>query len=75
MHLGAGRVSVTDKIDLTAGIILNKKVADRVKKDDVLCTVYTNKERVTPILKEITKAFKITSNKVKKSKVVIDYIK
>ena len=75
MHLGAGRLNVKDKIDPTAGIILNKKVGDRVKVNDVLCTVYTNKDNVKDILKTINKAFKISLKKVKQEKVVIDYIK
>lgn len=39
--LGAGRISKTDNIDHSAGIILNKKVGDRVENGDVLCTLYT----------------------------------
>lgn len=75
MHLGAGRLNITDKIDPTAGIVLNKKVGDHVKINDVLCTVYTNKDNVNDILKTIQKAFKITLIKVKRPKVIIDYIK
>lgn len=75
MHLGAGRLTVKDKIDPTAGIVLNKKVGDRVKINDVLCTVYTNKENVKDILKTINKAFKISPIKIKQPKVIIDYIK
>lgn len=75
MHLGAGRLKTTDKIDPTAGIILNKKVGERVKISDVLCTVYTNKDNVNEALKNIRKAFKITPIKVKSPKVIIDYIK
>lgn len=75
MHLGAGRLKLTDKIDPTAGIILNKKVGDKVKINDLLCTVYTNKENVKDILKTINRAFKISVKKVKAPKVIIDYIK
>ena len=42
--LGAGRVRKDDSIDHSAGIILNKKTGDSVKKGDVLATLYTNKK-------------------------------
>ena len=41
-HLGAGRASKEDTIDLSAGIVLNKKVGDRVEEGDVLLTLYGN---------------------------------
>ena len=44
MHLGAGRLSLNDKLDYGAGIILNKKVGDKVNVGDVLMTLYTSKE-------------------------------
>lgn len=40
--LGAGRKSKEDTIDLTAGIIINKKAGDYVLKGEKLCTLYTN---------------------------------
>ena len=75
MRLGAGRLNVKDKIDPAAGIVLNKKVGDHIKVDDLLCTVHTNKENVKDILRMIDKAFKIVPSKVKEPKVIIDYIK
>ena len=41
-HLGAGRASKEDKIDLSAGIVLNKKVGDRVEEGDLLLTLMGN---------------------------------
>jgi len=42
--LGAGRETKESDIDFSAGIILNRKVGDFVKKGDVLATMYTSKE-------------------------------
>ncbi len=42
--LGAGREKKDDLIDMSAGIILNKKTGDFVKKGDLLATLYTNNE-------------------------------
>lgn len=42
LQLGAGRNSKEDKIDYQAGIVLNKKVGDRVENGEVLCTLYAS---------------------------------
>ena len=42
LMLGAGRNSLEDKIDFTAGIILNKKTGDSVNKGDLIATLYSN---------------------------------
>ena len=42
--LGASRMTKDDVIDYEAGIILNKKINDYVKTNDLLATLYTNKE-------------------------------
>lgn len=42
--LGAGRMKKDEKIDYSAGIVINKKTGDRVSKGETLCTLYTNDE-------------------------------
>ena len=44
LYLGAGRQKVDDVIDLSSGIVLNKKVGDRVEKGEILCTLYASNE-------------------------------
>lgn len=46
MHLGAGKESINDKIDYSVGIKLNKLVGDKVKKGDILATIYYKKKLV-----------------------------
>lgn len=43
MKLGAGRINKDDDIDHTVGIVLNKKVGDIIKENELLCTLYVNK--------------------------------
>ncbi len=75
MHLGAGRKTKTDKIDYTAGIVLNKKVGDYVNKGDTLCVVHTNIEDYQTYLDELRNSFIICDTPIGKSKIVFDYIK
>lgn len=66
MHLGGGRETLDDVIDMSAGIILNKKVGDKVNEGELLCTLYTNKESVDVIKEKVFNAFAITSKEVVK---------
>ena len=43
-ELGAGRIKKDDKIDMSVGIVLNKKVNDFVEQDELLATIYANDE-------------------------------
>ena len=56
-HLGGGRMKLTDVIDMSAGIYLNKKVGDCVKKGELLCTLHTNKDNVESIIEQVKKAY------------------
>ena len=42
--LGAGRSSKEDKIDFSAGIIIDKKTGDKIKKGEKIATLFTNNE-------------------------------
>ncbi|MCQ2792817.1 MAG: pyrimidine-nucleoside phosphorylase [Bacilli bacterium] len=74
MRLGAGRETFDDVIDMSAGIVLAKKVGDKVNKGDVLCTVHTNKEEFSEILKDIENAFVIVDEYVEVPPTVHAYI-
>ena len=74
MRLGAGRETFDDVIDMSAGIILNKKVGDKVQKGDILCQVHTNKENFDDILKDIEQSFKIVDEFVETPPTVHAYI-
>ena len=42
--LGSGRKNKEDKIDYSAGIIINKNINDKVNVGDTVLTLYTNRE-------------------------------
>ena len=63
MLLGAGRKSKEDKIDYTAGIMLNKKVGDFALKGDVLCTLHYNGVSSKDSQALVKEAFKFGPNK------------
>ena len=56
LNLGAGKVSIKDKIDYTVGVKLNFEVGDVVDKGDVLATIYYNKKNPEVL---VDKFFKI----------------
>lgn len=72
MKLGAGRETFDDVIDMSAGILLNKKVGHKVAKGDLLCTAYTNKDEYEETIKEIKEAFVIVDEFVPVPKVIHD---
>lgn len=44
LELGAGKKNITDKIDYGVGVRLNKLVGEKVRRGDVLMTLYVNKD-------------------------------
>ena len=57
MNLGGGRKQKDDIIDMSAGIILNKKANDEVKENELLATLYTDKVDIEDIKQEILQSF------------------
>lgn len=73
--LGAGREKKEDSIDYSAGIILNKKVGDKIAKDEIIAYIHSNDvkkmEQATEKLKEV---IKISKEKIKKNIAIIEVI-
>ena len=67
-HTGAGRATKEDSIDLAAGIVLNKKVGDKVVEGDVLATIYGNDEvKLENAVEQAKEAFIIKEGRPEKS--------
>lgn len=74
MMLGAGREKLGDAIDYTAGITLEKKVGDKIKKGDVIAKAYTNKEEYSDAINMLNEAFFYT-NVQNKKEIIIKIVK
>lgn len=64
MMLGAGRATKESEIDLSAGILLHKKVGDAVQKGEPLLTLHTNIDSVDAVLDLIENSIVITEEEV-----------
>jgi len=71
MNLGAGRQNKEDAIDYSAGIIVHKNINDYINKEDIIMTLYTNKE-ITSIDNSI---FKVSDKKTMDNKLIYEIIK
>lgn len=73
--LGAGRDKKDDKIDYSVGILLNKKIGDRVEKDEVLARIYANDSEKGNISRDLMLcAFETSENPVIKPDLIIKTI-
>ena len=62
-HTGAGRATKEEAIDLSAGVLLHKKIGDAVKKGEALATFYGNDPlKVDNAVKEGKDAFTLSEN-------------
>ena len=75
VYLGAGRIKKEDNIDKSVGIVLNKKVADKVKEGDVLAFIYANDEEKGNIaVCELQSLYKISKEPVDKEKIILEIV-
>ncbi|MCR4611311.1 MAG: thymidine phosphorylase [Lachnospiraceae bacterium] len=74
--LGGGRSSLEDDIDVSVGMVVNKKVADSVKTGQIIAFVYGNdEEKVDEAYKNILKAYTIKDERIDKPKMILDIIR
>lgn len=65
IYLGAGRMNDENKIDRTAGIVLNKKIGDNVNSGEIIAYIHANDEaKVMGATQNLQDAFKITKRKI-----------
>lgn len=65
MLLGAGRATKESEIDLAVGLILRKKIGDRVQKGESLVTICSNFENVEQVRNMLYDNITLSAEKVK----------
>lgn len=74
--LGAGRLVKEDVIDYQVGLIINKKIGDRVEKGDVLGIVHANDEvKMKNAVEELGRCFEFCEEYVEKVGVVLGVVR
>lgn len=71
VELGIGRKRKEDSIDSRVGIIFNKKIGDKVNKDDVLAYIHANDQaKAEACVKSIKESYKIGNKKIEKENII-----
>ncbi|MFI3252573.1 MAG: pyrimidine-nucleoside phosphorylase [bacterium] len=74
MKLGGGRESMKDVIDMGVGVVLNKKIGDKVEVGEVLAFVHANDKNAEDACKMVFEAYNITNTKTEK-KIILKTIR
>ncbi|MBR2241231.1 MAG: thymidine phosphorylase [Clostridia bacterium] len=72
-ELGAGRVKKEDVIENNVGLIINKKIGDKVEKEEILGIIHANDEnKLKNVIEEFKQCFEICDEFVEKPKVILE---
>jgi len=75
MLLGAGRETKDGDIDMAVGIQIVKKIADKVKKGDVLAVLHVNDEcNLETALEKVKSSYSIAEKEVEKNPLIYEII-
>lgn len=74
MLLGAGRATKESEIDLAVGLVLRKKIGDKVEAGESLVTIYSNTEEVDDVIKKLVENIKLSPNEVKAPTLIYEII-
>lgn len=71
MKLGGGRETKESEIDLSVGILINKKVGDSVKKGEKIATLYANdNDKLEAAVSELEQAYSYSQTPVERPKLI-----
>lgn len=75
LMLGAGRENLESKIDMAAGIVLKKKIGDKISKNEVLALIHTNRlDHIESVKEKIIAAYGVILEEVQKPNLIISII-
>ncbi|MED5043124.1 pyrimidine-nucleoside phosphorylase, partial [Geobacillus stearothermophilus] len=72
--LGAGRAKNEGVIDLAVGIVLHKKIGDRVQKGEALATIHSNRPDVLDVKEKIEAAIRLSPQPVARPPLIYETI-
>ena len=75
MHLGAGRMKKEDSIDPAVGIVLKKKIGDKIEENEVLAYIYANSEEDgKEAVKQLANCYEIVEERIEKKSGILRII-
>lgn len=74
MLLGAGRATKDSEIDLAVGIVLRKKIGERVEAGESLATIHSNQKDITKVKEALYESIKVVNSDVTVPPLVYDTI-
>ncbi len=75
VDLGAGRVRKEDSIDHAVGIIVERKIADKVERGEALAYIHANdEEKGKEAARKLKETYKIINQEVEPEKYILDII-
>ncbi|GAA0599497.1 pyrimidine-nucleoside phosphorylase [Virgibacillus siamensis] len=74
MMLGAGRATKDSVIDLAAGIVLHKKIGDKVTEGETLLTIHTNQNVIEEVKDKLYKSIRISDTTVNPPTLIYDTV-
>lgn len=75
MLLGAGRLTKEDKIDYSVGVVVKKKVGDKLEKGDVIAKIYTNGTNTEQAIAKVLDAYVISKQPIKQRDIILKIIR
>lgn len=75
MILGAGRATKESTIDLSVGLVLHKKIGDKVKKGEPIATIHSNHDENEEVIQRIYDSYTIEEGHVERPTLIYDVIK